>query len=61
MYAGLKHLTGEKRAKLDEALQLFKLRREVDNLEQWIITDHRIVADIQELGTVFDDVTVSQF
>jgi hypothetical protein len=59
VYAGLKHLTGEKRAKLDEALQIFKFRREVDNLEQWIISNHGIVVGIQELGTIFDDVTVS--
>ena len=36
LYAGLKDLANERRAKLDDALKLFRLNREVDDLEQWI-------------------------
>ena len=36
LYAGLKDLATEQRAKLDDALKLFMLNREVDDLEQWI-------------------------
>ena len=57
MYAGLKDLAGERRAKLDEALQLFMLNREVDDLEQWI-SEREIVASSQELGQDYDHVTL---
>jgi spectrin beta len=33
LYAGLKELANERRAKLDDALKLFMLNREVDDLE----------------------------
>ena len=36
LYAGLRDLAAERRAKLDDALKLFMLNREVDDLEQWI-------------------------
>lgn len=58
LYAGLKDLAGERRAKLDEALRLFQLSREVDDLEQWI-TERELVASSQELGQDYDHVTVS--
>ncbi|XP_059484523.1 spectrin beta chain isoform X2 [Neocloeon triangulifer] len=57
LYAGLKDLAGERRAKLDEALQLFMLSREVDDLEQWI-ADREVVAGSHELGTDYDHVTL---
>lgn len=57
MYAGLKDLAGERRAKLDEALRLFQLNREVDDLEQWI-TERELVASSHELGQDYDHVTV---
>jgi spectrin beta len=57
LYAGLKDLAGERRAKLDEALQLFMLNREVDDLEQWI-AERELVAGSQELGTDYDHVTL---
>lgn len=57
LYAGLKDLSGERRARLNEALQLFMLSREVDDLEQWI-TDREVVAGSQELGQDFDHVTL---
>ncbi|XP_015125014.1 spectrin beta chain isoform X2 [Diachasma alloeum] len=57
LYAGLKDLAGERRAKLDEALQLFMLNREVDDLEQWI-NERELVAGSQELGQDYDHVTL---
>lgn len=60
LYAGLKDLAGERRAKLDEALKLYMLQREVDDLEQWI-AEREIVAGSHELGQDYDHVTVSYF
>lgn len=60
LYAGLKDLAGERRAKLEEALQLFMLNREVDDLEQWI-ADREVVAGSHELGQDYDHVTVNNF
>lgn len=57
LYAGLKDLAGERRARLDEALQLFMLNREVDDLEQWI-SERELVAGSQELGQDYDHVTL---
>ena len=57
LYAGLKDLAGERRARLDEALQLFMLNREVDDLEQWI-SERELVAASQELGQDYDHVTL---
>lgn len=57
LYAGLKDLAGERRARLDEALQLFMLNREVDDLEQWI-SERELVAGSHELGQDYDHVTL---
>ncbi|CAH1390274.1 unnamed protein product [Nezara viridula] len=57
LYAGLKDLAGERRAKLDEALRLFTLNREVDDLEQWI-AEREVVAGSHELGQDYDHVTL---
>ncbi|XP_050537659.1 spectrin beta chain isoform X3 [Daktulosphaira vitifoliae] len=57
LYAGLKDLAGERKAKLDEALKLFMLHREVDDLEQWI-AEREIVAGSHELGQDYDHVTL---
>ncbi|KAK0163457.1 hypothetical protein PV327_007135 [Microctonus hyperodae] len=57
LYAGLKDLAGERRAKLDEALQLFMLHREVEDLEQWI-NERELVAGSQDLGQDYDHVTL---
>ncbi|XP_046664582.1 LOW QUALITY PROTEIN: spectrin beta chain-like [Homalodisca vitripennis] len=57
LYAGLKDLAGERKAKLDEALQLFMLNREVDDLEQWI-AERELVAASHELGQDYDHVTL---
>ncbi len=59
LYAGLKDLARERRAKLDEALQLFTLNREIDDLEQWI-NEKEVVASSQDLGQDYDHVTVSK-
>lgn len=57
LYAGLKDLAGERRARLDEALQLFMLNREVEDLEQWI-AEREVVASSHELGQDYDHVTL---
>ncbi|XP_064119290.1 spectrin beta chain-like isoform X5 [Macrobrachium nipponense] len=57
LYAGLRDLAVERRSKLDEALKLFMLNREVDDLEQWI-AEREVVAGSHELGQDYDHVTM---
>merc|ERR1712088_464790 len=57
LYAGLKDLAAERRAKLDDALKLFMLNREVDDLEQWI-AEREVVAGSHELGQDYEHVTL---
>uniref|UniRef100_A0A2I9LPT2 Spectrin beta chain n=1 Tax=Centruroides hentzi TaxID=88313 RepID=A0A2I9LPT2_9SCOR len=57
LYAGLKDLALERRAKLEEALKLFCLNREVDDLMQWI-QERELVAGSHELGQDYDHVTM---
>lgn len=57
LYAGLKDLAHERRLKLEEALKLFMLNREVDDLEQWI-AEREVVASSHELGQDYDHVTM---
>merc|ERR1712241_178599 len=57
LYAGLKELANERRAKLDDALKLFMLNREVDDLEQWI-AEREVVAGSHELGQDSDHVSL---
>merc|ERR1719325_480168 len=57
LYAGLKDLAAERRSKLDDALKLFMLNREVDDLEQWI-AEREVVAGSHELGQDYDHVTL---
>eukprot|EP00096_Caligus_rogercresseyi_P005117 TRINITY_DN1_c1_g1_i5.p1 TRINITY_DN1_c1_g1~~TRINITY_DN1_c1_g1_i5.p1 ORF type:complete len:2388 (+),score=778.70 TRINITY_DN1_c1_g1_i5:189-7352(+) len=57
LYAGLKDLSFERRAKLDDALKLFSLNREVDDLEQWI-AEREVVAGSHELGQDYEHVTL---
>merc|ERR1719412_1581369 len=57
LYAGLKDLAAERRAKLDDALKLFMLNREVGDLEQWI-AEREVVAGSHELGQDFEHVTL---
>uniref|UniRef100_T1IQM9 Spectrin beta chain n=1 Tax=Strigamia maritima TaxID=126957 RepID=T1IQM9_STRMM len=57
LYAGLKDLALERRGKLDEALKLFMLNREVDDLEQWI-AEREVVAGSHELGQDYEHVSM---
>merc|ERR1711971_1304396 len=57
LYAGLKDLAAERRAKLDDALKLFMLNREVDDLEQWI-AEREVVAGSHELGQDYDHMSL---
>lgn len=59
LYAGLKDLALERRAKLDEGLKLFSLNREVDDIMQWI-AEREMVAGSQELGQDYDHVVMLQ-
>uniref|UniRef100_A0A2R8ZX67 Spectrin beta chain n=1 Tax=Pan paniscus TaxID=9597 RepID=A0A2R8ZX67_PANPA len=57
LYAGLKELAGERRERLQEHLRLCQLRRELDDLEQWI-QEREVVAASHELGQDFEHVTM---
>ena len=57
LYAGLKDLATERRAKLNDALKLFMLNHEVDDLEQWI-AEREVVAGSHELGQDYEHVTL---
>lgn len=57
LYAGLKDLAQERRSKLEEALKLYTLKREYDDLLQWI-NEKEVVAGSHELGQDFDQVTM---
>merc|ERR1719288_183380 len=57
LYAGLKDLAAERRAKLEDALKLFMLNREVDDLEQWI-AEREVIAGSHELGQDYEHVTL---
>merc|ERR1712012_71435 len=57
LYAGLKDLAAERGAKLDDALKLFMLNREVDDLEQWI-AEREVIAGSHELGQDYEHVTL---
>ncbi|XP_064484271.1 spectrin beta chain-like isoform X3 [Ornithodoros turicata] len=57
LYAGLKDLAQERRQKLEEALRLFGLNREMDDLMQWI-AEREVVAGSQELGQDYEHVTL---
>lgn len=58
LYAGLKDLAEERRGRLQERLRLTQLKREVDDLEQWI-AEREVVAGSHELGQDYEHVTVS--
>uniref|UniRef100_A0A673HML7 Spectrin beta chain n=1 Tax=Sinocyclocheilus rhinocerous TaxID=307959 RepID=A0A673HML7_9TELE len=55
LYAGLKDLAEERRGKLQERLRLTQLKREVDDLEQWI-AEREVVAGSHELGQDYEHV-----
>lgn len=58
-YAGLKDQSEERRRKLEHMCHFFKLKREVDDLEQWI-AERDVVASSPEMGQDLDHVTVSK-
>ncbi|XP_069036320.1 spectrin family protein isoform X2 [Lepisosteus oculatus] len=57
LYAGLKDLAEERRGKLQERLRLCQLKKEVDDLEQWI-AEREVVAGSHELGQDYEHVTM---
>lgn len=57
LYAGLKDLANERRGKLDEALQLFSLSREFDDIMQWI-AEREVIAGSQEMGQDYEHVVL---
>ncbi|XP_048883547.1 spectrin beta chain, non-erythrocytic 1-like isoform X1 [Brienomyrus brachyistius] len=57
LYAGLKDLAEERRARLQDRLRLMQLKREVDDLEQWI-AEREVVAGSHELGQDYEHVTM---
>lgn len=57
MYAALRDLASERRHKLEEHVALFRFRRELDDLEQWL-EEKEIVAGSQELGQDYQHVSV---
>lgn len=57
-YAGLRDMAEERKRKLENMYHLFQLKRETDDLEQWI-TEKELVASSPEMGQDFDHVSVS--
>ncbi|XP_044127374.1 LOW QUALITY PROTEIN: spectrin beta chain, erythrocytic-like [Bufo gargarizans] len=56
-YAALRDRADEQRQKLDNYYHMFQLRREVEDLEQWI-AERDIKASSQEMGQNLDHVTI---
>ncbi|XP_054027938.1 spectrin beta chain, erythrocytic [Dryobates pubescens] len=56
-YAGLKEAAEERRRRLEHMSRLFQLKREVEDLEQWI-AERDVVASSQEMGQDLDHVTL---
>eukprot|EP00071_Canis_lupus_P007276 XP_005623261.1 spectrin beta chain, erythrocytic isoform X1 [Canis lupus familiaris] len=56
-YAGLRDVAEERRRKLENMYHLFQLKREADDLEQWI-AEKELVASSPEMGQDFDHVTL---
>ncbi|CAF3538071.1 unnamed protein product [Adineta steineri] len=57
LYASLKDLSVERRQRLEETLKLYRLNREIDDLEQWI-SDRELIAGSHELGQDFEHVNM---
>ncbi|CAF4228750.1 unnamed protein product [Rotaria socialis] len=57
LYASLKDLSVERRQRLDETLKLYRLHKEIDDLEQWI-SDRELIAGSHELGQDFEHVSM---
>uniref|UniRef100_A0A8D0EH10 Spectrin beta chain n=1 Tax=Strix occidentalis caurina TaxID=311401 RepID=A0A8D0EH10_STROC len=56
-YAGLKEAAEERRRRLENMSHLFQLKREVEDLEQWI-AERDVIASSQEMGQDLDHVTL---
>ncbi|XP_068800473.1 spectrin beta chain, erythrocytic isoform X2 [Struthio camelus] len=56
-YARLKEAAEERRRRLENMCHLFQLKREVEDLEQWI-AERDVVASSQEMGQDFDHATL---
>ncbi|KAM6275011.1 spectrin beta chain, erythrocytic [Porphyrio hochstetteri] len=56
-YAGLKEAAEERRRRLENMSRLFQLKREVEDLEQWI-AERDVVASSQEMGQDLDHITL---
>ncbi|XP_042641312.1 spectrin beta chain, erythrocytic isoform X2 [Tyto alba] len=56
-YAGLKEAAEERRRRLENMSHLFQLKREVEDLEQWI-AERDVAASSQEMGQDLDHVTL---
>uniref|UniRef100_A0A8C5MZ37 Spectrin beta chain n=1 Tax=Leptobrachium leishanense TaxID=445787 RepID=A0A8C5MZ37_9ANUR len=56
-YAALRDMADERRQKLDNIYHMFQLKREVEDLEQWI-AERDMKSSSQELGQDLDHVTV---
>uniref|UniRef100_A0A8C4ZXR7 Spectrin beta chain n=1 Tax=Gadus morhua TaxID=8049 RepID=A0A8C4ZXR7_GADMO len=57
LYAGLKDLAEERQGRLRDRLRLTQLKREVDDLEQWV-AEREVVAGSHELGQDYEHVTM---
>lgn len=57
-YTALRDRADERRQKLDNHYHMYQLKREVEDLEQWI-AERDIKASSQEMGQDLDHVTVS--
>lgn len=55
LYSQLNELATERRSRLDEGLDLFKLNREIKDLMQWI-SDRDVIANSHDLGQDLDHV-----
>nr|XP_003408759.2 spectrin beta chain, erythrocytic isoform X1 [Loxodonta africana] len=56
-YAGLKDMAEERRRDLENKYHLYQLKREKDDLEQWILEKEK-VASSTEIGQDFDQITL---
>ena len=54
---GLRYLSPERSAKLDDELKLLMLNREVDHLKQWIV-EQKVVAGSHEFGQNYEHITL---
>ena len=57
LYAALRELWEERRGRLQEQQRLWQLRRELDDVEQWLL-ERELVAASHEMGQDYEHVTV---